>query len=149
MAIRALSPALAPLAPLAALAALAALGTGSVACTPSPRPVQGVQMGHFVAPSAIEKVKVCQTRESEVVSWFGEPNGRGMESGFTTMRWMGVLGASDGENAMMKSQTIQVWIDPSGRVAGMVVNPTTMPQIPKPCGKAGPAHPTPVPGTTA
>lgn len=134
---------------LAAFVVLGSVGAGALACTPGPRAVNGVQMGRFVAPAEIERVRVCETRGTDVVAWFGEPSGRGVESGLSTMHWMGVLGASDGDNTMMKSQTIQVWVDRSGRVAGMVVNPTTMPRIPKPCASRAPARTTPHPGTTA
>jgi hypothetical protein len=101
------------------------------ACAPTMR---GTHMGgKFVSDEAIERVKVCVTRGDEVLASFGEPSSRGRENDFTTYRWIAMTGVTAGTRAMVRSQVIQVWVDGSGRVASIVVNPATMPAVPKTC----------------
>jgi hypothetical protein len=99
-------------------------------CAPT---VHGTQMGKFVPDDAIAKVAICETTETELVGWFGAPSGRGQEGGFTTLQWMGAAAATDGSRVMTASQTIQVWVDKHGVVAGMTVNPASMPTRPEAC----------------
>jgi hypothetical protein len=103
-----------------------------VAGCAQPRVVGG-SAGHFVPDAAIQSVKVCETRGEDVLASFGEPAGRGRDNDFTTYQWVGLVTASDGTRAAMRSQMIQVWVDPSGSVAGIVVNPGGMPTTPAAC----------------
>lgn len=43
--------------------------------------------GDHVELSQLDKVEVCKTTKSEVVSLLGEPSQRGTQSGFSTMSW--------------------------------------------------------------
>lgn len=103
-----------------------------IACAP---PVSAVGTGRFVSDDAINNVKVCETRGDEVLASFGEPTARGRDNDFTTLQWISMIAARDATHAAMRSQVIQVWVDKSGRVASIVVNPATAPATPKACPK--------------
>lgn len=110
---------------------LVLLGLGLVAgCAP---PARAVGTGHFVTDEAIAAVKVCETRGDEVLASFGTPTARGRDDDFTTYQWISMVGARDMTHAVVRSQTIGVWVDRSGRVARIVVNPATMPSTPSAC----------------
>ncbi|MGH7282067.1 MAG: hypothetical protein ACRELY_11125 [Polyangiaceae bacterium] len=103
------------------------------ACAP---PVSAVGTGRFVSDDAIANVKVCETRGDEVLASFGEPTARGRDNDFTTLQWISMVAARDATHAAMASQVIQVWVDKSGLVASIVVNPATAPTTPSACSAA-------------
>ena len=108
-------------------------------CAPA---VHGVHMGgRYVSDDAIEKVKVCETRGEDVLASFGPPTARGRDNDFATYQWIAMTSATDGAVGAMRYQTIQIWVDRSGRVASISVNPTGMPTpaVACPRGGAGPA----------
>jgi len=123
------------LAPGFGLVALASAIVVGGCGAPSPGPVTGTSVGtgRFVSDDAIAAVKTCTTTGDEVIASFGEPSGRGLEDGFTTLQWMNVVGATDGVRRAVKSQTIQVWVDAHGLVAAIAVNPAGVPSAPKAC----------------
>ena len=120
-----------------ALASVLLASLSTTACAPREPRVVGMQAGHFVSDAAIENVKVCATRSDDLLAAFGPPTSRGRDNDFTTFQWVGMVTASDGTRAAMRSQMIHVWVDRSGRVAGIVVNPGSMPTTPKSCPTGG------------
>jgi outer membrane protein assembly factor BamE (lipoprotein component of BamABCDE complex) len=96
-------------------------------------PVHTIGTGRFVSDEAIAAVKVCETRGEDVLASFGTPSGSGRDDDFTTYQWISMASARVPTGAVVKSQTIGVWVDGSGRVARIVVNPTSMPTKPDAC----------------
>ena len=98
------------------------------ACEPTER---GTVIGSFVSDKAIQSVRECETSEKQLLRAFGPPSGRGREGGFRTYTWQGVAGARDARRAKLVSQTVIAWVDASGRVAQLTINPASMPTPPK------------------
>ena len=122
----------------------AGLVLACAACAPAVR-TSSIGTGRFVSDDAIAAVKVCETRGDDVLASFGEPTSRGRDDDFTTYQWIEVASASAGRRAVVGSQVIGVWVDRSGRVARIVVNPTSMPEKPAACDAAPTAKAAPKP----
>jgi hypothetical protein len=105
------------------------------ACAHEPR---GMMMNHFVPDAKLAAVRVCETTAAQLVQSLGQPNGQGRDGDMGTLNWSSAAMVSDSEQTAIGTQMIYAWIDADGRVAGFVVNPTSLPAKPSPCREQHP-----------
>ncbi|MBI2391028.1 MAG: hypothetical protein HYV09_15660 [Deltaproteobacteria bacterium] len=76
-------------------------------------------VGNRIDVAKVQQIQNCETTPKQLLEWFGEPQSRGMQSGYATMNWYYARAGI----GTAESQNLWAYIGKNGKVVDFAWNP--------------------------
>lgn len=95
----------------------------------------GCAIGRKIDVSQFDKVKLCKTTKTELLTLFGNPKTYGRESGFTTMYWEYASAPLLFVGSDSATQEVIVYLNDDNIIIDYAINPASIHQPSNNCSK--------------